>query len=130
MKKVSLFVAAGTEMDEEDFESKIVQMKLDAKAATELLGEIYRKAFVERWKKVLPIELISKRFESLADLKFALDDGNDHGSWCNFAGKDLFIDDLEKCSGYLPGDDFADGWAKACDSQKKLLACLEKILEG
>lgn len=130
MKKVSLFVAAGNEMDEEDFESKLVQMKLDANAAIELLDEIYRKAFVECWKKVLPIELISKKFESLADLKFALDDGNDHGSWCNFAGKDLFIDDLEKCSGYLPGDDFAAEWSKACDLQKKLLACFEKLLEG
>ena len=128
MKKVSLFVT--TCSDSSDSENSIITLTQDAEAAKELLCKMYKRAFIECRKNVLPVELISnKKVNSLASLKTALDDGNDHGAWSFFAGKELFVENLAKYSGY-PEKNFGTVWNKACNSHMELLAGLEKIFEG
>ena len=137
MKKVSIFVAKGDCLDEEVFKSSVVQMQFDkmkddedeAKKANELLCKMYRRAFIECCRNVLPVELILKGANSLADLKKKLDDGNDGGEWRFFDGKELFVEDLEKYSGY-PEDGFETKWNDACESHKELLVGMKKLFEG
>ena len=68
-----------------------------------------------------------KELQSLENLKQKLDQEN--GSpWSYFAGKDLFVNNLEKCSGYSVSN-FKKEWSDACKLQKKLLGDLVKMFE-
>ena len=78
--------------------------------------------------KILPISLLCSDIKNYEELKAKLADER-RGPWVYFAGKDLFINELEKYSGYS-SEDFADEWAKACVKQKDLLGELKNKIEG
>jgi hypothetical protein len=96
--------------------------------AKKVLCDIYKKAFVDLDHKILPISLLSSDIKNHEELKAELEDSR-NSPWAYFAGKDLFINELEKYSGF-PKDNFAEKWDKACEKQKELLGGLTSMLEG
>ena len=124
-KKVDLFVATGSRKDD-SYESNSCHIEIKPNEAKERLCNIYEKAFIEKDKKILPIGLVCTELSSLEELKQKLDDN--HGPWQNFDGREVFVQDLEKHSGY-PKHNFMQEWNDACDAQKKLLcdALVNKI---
>ncbi|MBR3071324.1 exodeoxyribonuclease V subunit gamma [Fibrobacter sp.] len=118
MAEIDLCVSNGD--SEKNPDEKICHLNVSASAAKEKLVTIYKNAFVECKKNILPIDLVVKSLESFDDLHSALDDGFGHGAWAYFGGKDLFIGDLERYSGYS-ANSFSKDWTKACEKQIKLV---------
>ena len=118
MSSIDLFVANGD--DEKGYDEKVCHLDIDAATAMKILASIYKNAFVKCENKILPVDLLTESFNSLEDLRFALDDEHDHGSWAYFSGKDLFIEDLERYSGYS-AKNFSKEWIKARDKQFELV---------
>lgn len=123
MDKVGLFVAAGKCSKQEQFDKVFTELDIDSTSARKILCDIYDNAYVTCQKKVLPIDLLSKKLGSLEELKMELDNGDGRGCWEYFAGKDIFIDDLANVSGYSTTN-FESEWDEARNKQIALLACL------
>ena len=116
-KKVDLFVATGSRKDD-SYESNSCHIEINPGDAKKRLSNIYEKAFIEKDKKILPIDLVCTELSYLEELKQKLDDN--HGPWQLFDGREVFVQDLEKHSGYSKHN-FMQEWKAVCDAQKKLL---------
>lgn len=126
--KVDLFIATGDIQDESEYEAVACHIDMLSDDAKKVLCNIYKKAFVDLDHKILPISLLTSEIKNHEELKAELEDSS-NSPWVYFAGKDLFINELEKYSGY-PKDNFAEKWDKACEKQKELLGGLTSMLEG
>lgn len=126
--KVDLFIATGNIQDEADYETAACSIDMLSDDAKEVLCDMYKNAFIDLDHKILPISLLSSDIKNHEELKAELEDDR-NGPWAYFAGKDLFINELEKYSGY-PKDNFAEKWDKACKKQKELLGNLTSLLVG
>ena len=127
-ESVDLFIATGACQDDDAYEANVCRISKSPSEAMKTLCDIYKKAFKEQDNKILPISLLCSNITNTDYLKAKL--VNDHGgAWTYFAGKDLFINELEKYSGYS-NKSFADEWAKACEKQKDLLGELNNKIEG
>jgi exodeoxyribonuclease V gamma subunit len=127
-ESVDLFIATGACQDDDAYEANVCRISKSPSEAMKTLCDIYKKAFKEQDNKILPISLLCSNITNTDYLKAKL--VNDHGgAWMYFAGKDLFINELEKYSGYS-NKSFADEWAKACEKQKDLLGELNNKIEG
>ena len=127
-ESVDLFIATGACQDEETYKANVCHISMNASSAKEKLCGIYKNAFVTLNKKVLPIDLLCTKLENIEELKAKLEEKHG-GPWTYFAGKDLFINELEKYSGY-PATNFEKKWEKACKDQKELLDSLVSKIEG
>ena len=126
--QVILFVATGACLDESSYDANICPINMSPDDAQRILCAIYNKAFVEYNKKILPIGLLNTDIPNLDELKAILND--EHASpWKHFAGKDLFIENLEKYSGFST-DGFAQEWKQACNEQKDLLDELKNRIDA
>ena len=123
-KTVSLYVSNGAKHKKISYEDIVCKLDVKPQKAKEILSNIYNEAFVEGTKKVLPIEIVCNELQNLEELKATLEQ-EDGGPWSYFAGKDLFVNNLEKCSGYSVKD-FKNEWDIARKSQLKLLGDLVK----
>ena len=126
--KVDLFIATGEIQDESEYEAVSCRIDMLSDDAKEVLCDMYKNAFIDLNHKILPISLLSSDIKNHEELKAELEDDR-NGPWAYFAGKDLFINELEKYSGY-PKDNFAEKWDKACKKQKELLGNLTSLLVG
>ncbi|MBQ3838966.1 MAG: exodeoxyribonuclease V subunit gamma [Fibrobacter sp.] len=127
MSKVTLFVSTGANGKADSYEKFACELEATQDSAKDTLCSIYENAFVKMSKKVLPVDIVCDELQSLENLKQKLDQEN--GSpWSYFAGKDLFVNNLEKCSGYSVSN-FKKEWSDACKLQKKLLGDLVKMFE-
>lgn len=127
-ESVDLFIATGACQDKETYNANVCHICMNASSAKEKLCGIYKNAFVSLNKKVLPIDLLCTKLENIEELKAKLEEKHG-GPWTYFAGKDLFINELEKYSGY-PATNFEKKWEKACKDQKELLDSLVSKIEG
>ena len=127
-ESVDLFIATGTCQNKDAYEANVCHISMDASGAKKILCDIYKKAFVILNNKVLPIELLGTKLENAEALKAKLE-AEHGGPWAYFAGKDLFINELEKYSGY-PTTGFEKAWEKACNEQKELLGTLVSKIQG
>ena len=123
--KVDLFVTTGKCKGADDYDAYACHIDISKDDAKEVLCKIYKKAFVANEKKVLPIDLVCSDLGDLEALKQKLD--GDYGSWKYFEGKEVFLEDLKKHSGY--SDKFKQEWKDACEDQQRLLgkSLVEKI---
>ena len=127
-ESVDLFVATGACQDSDAYEANVCRINTNADDAKAILCDIYKRSFMDLDNKILPISLLCSDIKNYEELKAKLADER-RGPWVYFAGKDLFINELEKYSGYS-SEDFADEWAKACGKQKDLLGELKNKIEG
>ena len=98
------------------------QIELDHKTAIEKLNDIYEKAFIKKYSKILPIEFLDDdglSFESYIDkLK---DDGQwGENPWKYFSARKLFDVEKEDVCGFNQ-ENFNKDWSKEVDNQKELL---------
>lgn len=102
------------------------QIELDHKTAIEKLNDIYEKAFIKKYSKILPIEFLDDdglSFESYIDkLK---DDGQwGENPWKYFSARKLFDVEKEEVCGFKP-EDFDIKWKnEEAKDQKDLLLAL------
>ena len=118
MSSIDLFVESGD--DEKGYDEKVCHLTLDADTAKKNLACMYKNAFVKCENKILPVALLNESLSSLEELRKALDDGFGRGAWAYFGGKDLFIADLEKCSGYS-AKNFSEEWNTTRGQQLELV---------
>ena len=117
-KKVDLFVAIGSNNKDNSYETNSCHIEISPNKAKKILCDIYEKAFIEKDKRILPIDLVCTELAYLEELKRELSD--DHGPWNYFEGKEVFLQDLKKHSGYS-ADNFSQEWKNSCETQQKLL---------
>ena len=124
-KNVDLFIAIGSD-DDKNYETNGCHINVTTGKAKKILCNIYKRAFIDNDKKILPIDLVCTKLCNLEKLKEKLD--GKHGSWGYFDGKEVFLEDLKKHSGYSH-DNFEQEWKDACTAQQELLcdALLNKI---
>ena len=113
-----MFVATGKCKGDEDYDAYACHIGVDKENANSTLCKIYKNAFVSKEKKVLPIDLVCSELTSLDALKVKLE--GDYGAWKYFEGKEVFLEELEKHSGYTQGN-FKKEWGDACKTQQELL---------
>jgi hypothetical protein len=97
-----------------DHKSVIIDYKQNE--AIEILKKIYNKAFISKYKKVLPIDLFPEKFESYMDYlkKFEPGNYNYNDPWKYFSARKLF--EISKVSGFEENS-FVDDWNNEKEKQ-------------
>ena len=89
--------------------------------AVELLNALYKKMFVEGYRKVVPIKLLTERVENVYDLNNRV--LGQKGAWEYFAGRHVFDVRTQDVSGFNDKDPkkFAEEWTAAVNEMKSLM---------
>jgi len=98
--------------------------------AVELLNALYKKMFVEGYRKVVPIKLLTETVKNVYDLNNRV--LGQKGAWEYFAGRHVFDVRTQDVSGFNDKDPkkFAEEWTAAVNEMKSLMPDLAEAFQG
>lgn len=89
-------------------------VSMTSKQACEMLNAIYNDAYIERYSKAVPADLLEKSYENFGDYTNDLSD-----TWKYFGKKNIF--DKRKDVGFEVTASFPDDWNSAKEKQRNLI---------
>lgn len=89
-------------------------VSMTSKEACEMLNEIYKEAYIERYSKAVPADLLEKSYENFGEYANDLSD-----TWKYFGKKNIF--DKRKDVGFEVTANFPDSWNSAREKQQNLM---------
>lgn len=95
-------------------------------AARNLLNEIYKKMYVEKYQKIIPIRLLNESIQTPMDFSNKLKEKE--CSWNHFSGKDLFDERNPDISGFSINN-FLEDWNEAKKMMINLMPHLNSAFE-
>lgn len=87
---------------------------MDSARATEILQNIYNAAYIEKYAKAVPADMLDEKYETFSEYAYALND-----AWKFFGKRNMF--DKRKDVGFMVSTNFAEDWQKATTKQKQLI---------
>ncbi|MBP5246812.1 MAG: exodeoxyribonuclease V subunit gamma [Fibrobacter sp.] len=102
-----------------DMQYQVLRSKEDA---VDLLNAMYEKMFVHKFRKIVPIKLLTEKFSNPYELNSLLTVQRG-GPWDYFAGRKMFDVKQKEVSGYddLDNKKFAQEWLDAVKTMKSLM---------